>query len=275
MGVLSTLQIGRPILQLSTGYFLPSYGPETIIIVALTPSTLIYFKINQNTQSLFECEQIFEHKIPGPPAFNFCYFGRGNVEQICVQSLQGGLILYEAENRVLQRSIPDILHPGPLGYSSNSESIIIASGGYLRSVRYSTLIATGTKQTYIDWTIPLGDWAVQMVILLGDPSASLNSRPSSAVFNSNTNLNSSISINTNAQNTTGFPPSIIVLCKRILYCFTHNGSLRYSIRLQTVALSLHILSQGISNNIPKISNRMPGTLFFNHIRKGHSIRRGI
>nr|CAD2189262.1 unnamed protein product [Meloidogyne enterolobii] len=82
MGVLSTLQIGRPILQLSTGYFLPSYGPETIIIVALTPSTLIYFKINQNTQSLFECEQIFEHKIPGPPAFNFCqgYFGRGNVE---------------------------------------------------------------------------------------------------------------------------------------------------------------------------------------------------
>uniref|UniRef100_A0A915N8I2 Protein PTHB1 n=1 Tax=Meloidogyne javanica TaxID=6303 RepID=A0A915N8I2_MELJA len=184
MGVLSTLQISRSILQLSTGYFLPSYGPETLIIVALTPSTLIYFKINQNR-----------------------YFGRSNVEQICVQSLQGGLILYEAENRVLQRSIPDILHPGPLG-----------------SVRYSTLIATGTKQTYIDWTIPLGDWAVQMVILLGDPSASLNSRPSSAIFNSNTNLNSSISINTNAQNTTGFPPSIIVLCKRILYCFTHNGS---------------------------------------------------
>nr|CAD2189261.1 unnamed protein product [Meloidogyne enterolobii] len=86
-----------------------------------------------------------------------------------------------------------------------------------------------------------------MIILLGDPSASLNSRPSSAVFNSNTNLNSSISINTNAQNTTGFPPSIIVLCKRILYCFTHNGSLRYSIRLQTVALSLHILSQGKSS----------------------------
>nr|CAD2200642.1 unnamed protein product [Meloidogyne enterolobii] len=49
MGVLSTLQIGRPILQLSTGYFLPSYGPETIIIVALTSSTLIYFKINQNS----------------------------------------------------------------------------------------------------------------------------------------------------------------------------------------------------------------------------------
>uniref|UniRef100_A0A1I8BIE3 Uncharacterized protein n=1 Tax=Meloidogyne hapla TaxID=6305 RepID=A0A1I8BIE3_MELHA len=192
MGGLATVQISLPILQLSTGYFLPSsYGPETIIIVALTPSTLIYLKINQNG-----------------------YFGRGSVEQICVQSLQGGLILYEAENKVLQRSIPDILHPGPLGYSSNTESIIIASGGYLKSVRYNTLIATGTKQIYIDWTLPLGDWAIQMVILLGDSSTSFSSRPSSAVaFNSSTSAQNSL-----------FPPSIIVLCKRILYCITHNGS---------------------------------------------------
>ncbi|KAL7077385.1 hypothetical protein ACQ4LE_002882 [Meloidogyne hapla] len=241
MGGLATVQISLPILQLSTGYFLPSsYGPETIIIVALTPSTLIYLKINQNAQTSFECEQLFEHKIPGPPAFNFCqgYFGRGSVEQICVQSLQGGLILYEAENKVLQRSIPDILHPGPLGYSSNTESIIIASGGYLKSVRYNTLIATGTKQIYIDWTLPLGDWAIQMVILLGDSSTSFSSRPSSAVaFNSSTSAQNSL-----------FPPSIIVLCKRILYCITHNGSLRYSIRLQTVALSLHILPQGRNLN---------------------------
>uniref|UniRef100_A0A915N159 Uncharacterized protein n=1 Tax=Meloidogyne javanica TaxID=6303 RepID=A0A915N159_MELJA len=140
MGVLSTLQIGRPILQLSTGYFLPSYGPEKIIIVALTPSTLIYFKINQNS-----------------------YFGRGNVEQICVQSLQGGLILYEAENRVLQRSIPDILHPGPLGKSSENKLIQQQT-----TLAISTIIGTAGKtllfysDTKLIWNVQL-PFAAQIV----------------------------------------------------------------------------------------------------------------
>ncbi|EJW70250.1 hypothetical protein WUBG_18843, partial [Wuchereria bancrofti] len=33
-------------------------------------------------------------------------------------------------------------------------------------------------------------------------------------------------------------PSIIILCKRTLFCLTHGGTLRFTYRLQCVATSL-------------------------------------
>lgn len=35
-------------------------------------------------------------------------------------------------------------------------------------------------------------------------------------------------------------PSILVLCKRALFCATHGGTLRYTIRLQCVAQCLMV-----------------------------------
>lgn len=39
-------------------------------------------------------------------------------------------------------------------------------------------------------------------------------------------------------------PSILVLCKRALYCVTHGGTPRFIIRLQCAALCLMVYNSG-------------------------------
>ena len=250
LGGLAELQFQRPVLQLAVGRFLPATFDQPIL-AALLPTAMLYFRLAQTADS-FVCEQVFEHKIPGAPAFNLCqgHFGRTSVEQVCVQSLQGQLLLFEAENRILHRTLPDCLHPGPLGYSSVTESILIASGGYLRSVRYASLIATGAKQINVDWMLPLGDSALQLAVLNGLPQqqqqnvSSTSSRPNSGVINN------------------AVQPSVLVLCKRQLFCCTHGGNLRFSIRLQTVALCMKVLSHGKDARISLIIGTAGKTLLF-------------
>uniref|UniRef100_A0A915AKL1 PTHB1 C-terminal domain-containing protein n=1 Tax=Parascaris univalens TaxID=6257 RepID=A0A915AKL1_PARUN len=55
-----------------------------------------------------------------------------------------------------------------------------------------------------DWTFNLGDWPLSIAVI----------------------------------DTAPVQPSIVVLCKRVLLCFTHGGTLRFSIRLQCIATAL-------------------------------------
>uniref|UniRef100_A0A183BQH7 Bardet-Biedl syndrome 9 n=1 Tax=Globodera pallida TaxID=36090 RepID=A0A183BQH7_GLOPA len=207
------LNLGRPILQLLVGNFLPAAFDENVLAV-LMPNSLLFLRLI-NTSESFACEQVFEHRIGGASAFNMCsgFFGRSVTLLLCVQNLQGVLHIFEAENKVLQRPLPDILHPGPLGYSS------------------------------ADWTQPLGDIILQMIVLNMSRSADEPSSPDAV------------------------QPSILVLCKRALHCVTHGGNPRFTIRLQTVALCVTVLSHWKDAHIPLcIGNGTKTVLFYSDTR---------
>uniref|UniRef100_A0A914HF17 Protein PTHB1 n=1 Tax=Globodera rostochiensis TaxID=31243 RepID=A0A914HF17_GLORO len=214
------LHLGHPILQLLVGNFLPTAFDENVLAV-LMPNSLLFLRLI-NTSESFACEQVFEHRIGGASAFNMCsgFFGRSVTLLLCVQNLQGVLHILEAENKVLQRLLPDILHPGPFGYSSISDSLVNA-----------------------DWIQPLGDIILQMIVLNISRSADEPSSPGAV------------------------QPSILVLCKRALHCFTHGGNPRFTIRLQTVALCVTVLSHWKDAHIPLcIGNGTKTVLFYSDTR---------
>lgn len=75
-----------------------------------------------DAEESFKLDKIFEHKLRGSPAFNMCQgnFGRSYAEQICIQSLNCTLSIYEGENHVLTREITQAIHPGPIQASRNT-----------------------------------------------------------------------------------------------------------------------------------------------------------
>lgn len=75
-------------------------------------------------------------------AYNMCIgqFARSQADLLCVQSLSCTLTVYEAEQALLHRTLPNALIPGPIAYASYSESIIVTSGGVLSSFKYNSLV---------------------------------------------------------------------------------------------------------------------------------------
>ncbi|KAL3086491.1 hypothetical protein niasHT_033794 [Heterodera trifolii] len=112
---LAELHLTGPVLQLLAGTFLPSTFEENVLAVLL-PNSLLFFRlIIPPAGESFACEQVFEHKIGGEPTFNMCsgFFGLSATPLLCVQNVQGILHIFEAENKVLQCPLPDILTSRP------------------------------------------------------------------------------------------------------------------------------------------------------------------
>lgn len=58
-------------------------------------------------------------------------FARSSTTKICIQSINCSLMVYEAEHQLFSRNLPTLIYPGPIKYASQSDSIIITSGGIL------------------------------------------------------------------------------------------------------------------------------------------------
>uniref|UniRef100_A0A915EB74 PTHB1 N-terminal domain-containing protein n=1 Tax=Ditylenchus dipsaci TaxID=166011 RepID=A0A915EB74_9BILA len=157
MSVIVEQQLGKSILQVSIGNSWETTIRVSgegdckcrklnylVLIAALLPRSLLYFRLLSNEEESYRLEQIFEHKLPGEIAYNMCqgHFGRSHITQICVQSINGSLWVFDGENRALHRRINDCLHPGPIEYTTFSESMLLTSGGYLSSIRYNMLTTT-------------------------------------------------------------------------------------------------------------------------------------
>ncbi|KAI1704609.1 protein pthb1 like protein [Ditylenchus destructor] len=236
MAVIAEIQLSKPVLQVITGKFLSGY--DQLLIAALHPRSLVYFRLVSNDEESYKLEQIFEHKLQGDSAFNMCqgHFGRSHITQICVQSLSCALSIFEGENRVLHRRIPDCVHPGPIDYTSFSESMLLASGGYLTSIRYSVLTTAQTgqsKKLNPDWSLNLGDTALDLTVIGVLP----------------------------------IQPSIVVLCRRVVYCITHGGTPRFMIRLQCVAMCMMIYNSNRDAGIQICVGTSTSTLLFYHDTK--------
>uniref|UniRef100_A0A1I8EI20 PTHB1 N-terminal domain-containing protein n=1 Tax=Wuchereria bancrofti TaxID=6293 RepID=A0A1I8EI20_WUCBA len=173
-----------------------------------------YFRILHKISDgeIYQLNIIYEHTITAI-AYNMCIgtFGGATVAQICVQDMTCSMMVFEAEHQIFHRSVnlTTALHPGPISYSPYSDSIIIASSSAtLISYRYSVLATASSgksgKKITANWTFNLGDYPLDLEVI----------------------------------DTSLVQPSIIILCKRTLFCLTHGGTLRFTYRLQCVATSL-------------------------------------
>ncbi|VDM91888.1 unnamed protein product, partial [Onchocerca ochengi] len=195
------------IIDIAIANFVPNLGKNLIAI--LSPQKLIIYHFVPDEEA-YQLTRLHEHNITAI-AYNMCIgkFGRSFATQICVQDMTSSLMVFAAENPLFHHTIPLIpaLHPGPIIYTSYSDSIVTASSstGILTSYRYSVLsAAVSGKKITANWTFNLGDYPLDLETI----------------------------------DTTLVQPSIIALCKRTLFCLTHGGTLRFTYRLQCVAISL-------------------------------------
>ncbi|CAD5211463.1 unnamed protein product [Bursaphelenchus xylophilus] len=198
--------LSSPILDIKVGKFLGSYNED--LVACLHPKTLKFFRLNTADDVSYTLDQIFEHKLKGTPAFNMCLgeATKNNYFQIYVQSINCSLTIYEAENHVLDRQMQNAIHPGPILYAQSSQTLYNASGGYLSAYPHSsfTTISNTNKKLLCEWTYNLGDTVVDM--------ANMDTPP--------------------------VQPSLVILCRRMLYCITHGGTPRFMIRFQFVATTI-------------------------------------
>uniref|UniRef100_A0A0K0G2M1 Protein PTHB1 (inferred by orthology to a human protein) n=1 Tax=Strongyloides venezuelensis TaxID=75913 RepID=A0A0K0G2M1_STRVS len=198
-----------PILQLCVGKFLSSLTQD--LLACLHPKFLIFYRIFEVSENIFSIEKVMEHKLPSP-GYNMCVgkFGKSIDDQVCVQSLNCSLSVFETEHFVFTRQFQSGLHPGPLCYSEEEDSLFVANGHTLTAIKFqiltsaSSIVTDDKRNIAYDWSINLGDVAIEMVVAETSP----------------------------------VQPSVLVLCKKILYCFTVSGNLRYILRFDYVALSL-------------------------------------
>ncbi|MCP9264342.1 Protein PTHB1 [Dirofilaria immitis] len=186
-------------------------GLEQNLIAILSPQKLIIYRFTSDRE-VHQLNILYEHSNTAI-AYNMCIgtFGRSTASQICVQDMTCSLMVFEAENQLFNRSVPLVtaLHPGPIVYLSHSDSIITASSsGILISYKYSVLAAASSgklgKKIPANWTLNLGDYPLNLEVIDVAP----------------------------------VQPSIVILCKRTLFCLTHGGTIRFTYRFQSVAISL-------------------------------------
>ncbi|KAJ1373160.1 hypothetical protein KIN20_035501 [Parelaphostrongylus tenuis] len=208
--VLVSQQVGKPIIDIIIGDFLPTSGP---IMAMLSPWGLSYFSMYYDASDLSrtKIEELFSHEMT-EHAYNMCLIPSQTTQQILVQSVGCVLTLYQGEQCVFSRSPLPALHPGPLSYCYPSSSLVTSNGGRLHSVKFSLLAGLGNtaKRVTFDWSFHLGDTCIDMAI----------------------------------EDSHSVQPSIICLCRYAVFCFTTGGSVRWQIRLETVGTALMVYNVG-------------------------------
>ncbi|XP_078198298.1 protein PTHB1 isoform X10 [Callithrix jacchus] len=132
---------------------------------------------------------------------------------ICIQSIDGMLMVFEQESYAFGRFLPSFLLPGPLAYSSRTDSFItVSSCRQVESYKYQVLaFATDAdkrqetdqqklgsgKRLVVDWTLNIGEQALDICIVSFNQSAS----------------------------------SVFVLGERNFFCLKDNGQIRFMKKL--------------------------------------------
>ncbi|KAB0344867.1 hypothetical protein FD754_021793, partial [Muntiacus muntjak] len=132
---------------------------------------------------------------------------------ICIQSMDGMLMVFEQESYAFGRFLPGSLLPGPLAYSSRTDSFITVSSCHqVESYKYQVLaFATDAdkrqeteqqkhgsgKRLIVDWTLNIGEQALDICIVSFNQSAS----------------------------------SVFVLGERNFFCLKDNGQIRFMKKL--------------------------------------------
>lgn len=191
--LLLEVQLRDPILQVEVGKFVS--GTEMLHLAVLHSRKLCVYSVsgtlgNVEHGNQYQIKLMYEHNLQRT-ACNMTYGSFGGVkgrDLICIQSMDGMLMVFEQESYAFGRFLPGSLLPGPLAYSSRTDSFItVSSCRQVESYKYQVLaFATDAdkrqeteqqklgsgKRLVVDWTLNIGEQALDICIMSFNQSAS-------------------------------------------------------------------------------------------------------
>ncbi|NXE78906.1 PTHB1 protein, partial [Cochlearius cochlearius] len=216
--LLLEVQLREPILQVEVGKFVS--GTEGLHLAVLHCRKLCVYAVsgtlgNVEHGNQYQIKLMYEHNLQRT-ACNMTYGPFGGVkgrDLICIQSMDGMLMLFEQESYAFGRFLPGFLLPGPLTYSSRTDSFItVSSCRQVESYKYQVLafatdaderqetekqkLSSG-KRLAVDWVLNIGEQALDVCVV---------------------SFNQAVS-------------SVFVLGERNFFCLKDNGQIRFMKKL--------------------------------------------
>ncbi|XP_068791965.1 protein PTHB1 isoform X5 [Struthio camelus] len=216
--LLLEVQLRDPILQVEVGKFVS--GTEVLHLAVLHCRKLCVYAVsgtlgNVEHGNQYQIKLMYEHNLQRT-ACNMTYGPFGGVkgrDLICIQSMDGMLMLFEQESYAFGRFLPGFLLPGPLTYSSRTDSFItVSSCRQVESYKYQVLafatdaderqeteqqkLSSG-KRLVVDWVLNIGEQALDIRVV---------------------SFNQAVS-------------SVFVLGERNFFCLKDNGQIRFMKKL--------------------------------------------
>ncbi|NXF90444.1 PTHB1 protein, partial [Eubucco bourcierii] len=212
--LLLEVQLKEPILQVEVGKFVS--GTEGLHLAVLHCRKLSVYAVsgtmgNVEHGNQYQIKLMYEHNLQRT-ACNMTYGPFGGVkgrDLICIQSMDGMLMLFEQESYAFGRFLPGFLLPGPLAYSSRTDSFItVSSCQQVESYKYQVLafatdaderqeteqqkLSSG-KRLVVDWVLNIGEQALDVCVVSFDQAVA----------------------------------SVFVLGERNFFCLKDNGQIRF------------------------------------------------
>uniref|UniRef100_A0A663E2D3 Bardet-Biedl syndrome 9 n=1 Tax=Aquila chrysaetos chrysaetos TaxID=223781 RepID=A0A663E2D3_AQUCH len=216
--LLLEVQLREPILQVEVGKFVS--GTEGLHLAVLHCRKLCVYAVsgtlgNVEHGNQYQIKLMYEHNLQRT-ACNMTYGPFGGVkgrDLICIQSMDGMLMLFEQESYAFGRFLPGFLLPGPLTYNSRTDSFItVSSCRQVESYKYQVLafatdaderqepeqqkLSSG-KRLAVDWILNIGEQALDICVV---------------------SFNQAVS-------------SVFVLGERNFFCLKDNGQIRFMKKL--------------------------------------------
>ncbi|XP_006887666.1 PREDICTED: protein PTHB1 isoform X4 [Elephantulus edwardii] len=244
--LLLEVHLRDPILQVEVGKFVS--GTEMLHLAILHSRKLCVYSVsgtlgNVEHGNQYQIKLMYEHNLQRT-ACNMTYGPFGGVkgrDLICIQSIDGMLMVFEQESYAFGRFLPGSLLPGPLAYSSRTDSFItVSSCRQVESYKYQVLaFATDAdkrqeteqqklgsgKRLVVDWTLNIGEQALDICIVSFNQLAS----------------------------------SVFVLGERNFFCLKDNGQIRFMKKLDcnpSCFLPYCSVSEGTINTLIGNHNNM-------------------
>uniref|UniRef100_A0A8C0RHU1 Bardet-Biedl syndrome 9 n=1 Tax=Canis lupus familiaris TaxID=9615 RepID=A0A8C0RHU1_CANLF len=244
--LLLEVHLRDPILQVEVGKFVS--GTEMLHLAVLHSRKLCVYSVsgtlgNVEHGNQYQIKLMYEHNLQRT-ACNMTYGSFGGVkgrDLICIQSMDGMLMVFEQESYAFGRFLPGSLLPGPLAYSSRTDSFItVSSCQQVESYKYQVLaFATDAdkrqeteqqklgsgKRLVVDWTLNIGEQALDICIVSFNQLAS----------------------------------SVFVLGERNFFCLKDNGQIRFMKKLDcspSCFLPYCSVSEGTMNTLIGNHNNM-------------------
>ncbi|PNJ46935.1 BBS9 isoform 4 [Pongo abelii] len=244
--LLLEVDLRDPVLQVEVGKFVS--GTEMLHLAVLHSRKLCVYSVsgtlgNVEHGNQYQMKLMYEHNLQRT-ACNMTYGSFGGVkgrDLICIQSVDGMLMVFEQESYAFGRFLPGFLLPGPLAYSSRTDSFLtVSSCRQVESYKYQVLaFATDAdkrqeteqqklgsgKRLVVDWTLNIGEQALDICIVSFNQSAS----------------------------------SVFVLGERNFFCLKDNGQIRFMKKLDwspSCFLPYCSVSEGTINTLIGNHNNM-------------------
>lgn len=216
--LLLEVHLRDPVLQVEVGKFVS--GTEMLHLAVLHSRKLCVYSVsgtlgNVDHGNQYQIKLMYEHHLQRT-ACNMTYGPFGGIkgrDLICIQSMDGMLMVFEQESYAFGRFLPGSLLPGPLAYSARTDSFItVSSCRQVESYKYQVLaFATDVdkkqeteqqklgsgKRLVVDWTLNIGEQALDICVIPFNQSAS----------------------------------SVFVLGERNFFCLKDNGQIRFMKKL--------------------------------------------